>query len=325
MHKLSLKGIEKLTLLERLSIEHVGDIIDLKPLRKCTNLRELYLKSLAVEELDLSHLSECKYLHTIDVRYIYNMCWIKLPKMDEHEHFKTLIIKGDCEKRDMNESVHSHSKIDLSLLAGCKSIQKIDLRRNPTLKNLDLTPLGGLTSLEFLDISLSCSYDEIDLSSLGTCESLTMLYIQNDTNKKKDESHELDITSLFKLMNLEYVLFFKTFFNDHIEYDKSLGREDVLNHYYTYINPGRTIRHWLEEGIVPYNTQVSVVQPDVKVEVEPLILTKSIISMGEGSPGWNEQEIEREPLTPRLKADSSVVPESARRPKWAKAYEIEWY
>ncbi len=368
MKDLDLSFLRGMSALEDVEVEGVGGELDLSALADCHALKHFRLRKLALADIDLRPLSSCGDLEELVLIQNESKCRLTMPDLGGHTNINSIRISyfagSDPSAQD------SDSVFDLSGLEGCQSLRVLDLGSNGVkeldlsplstcghlqqviladcyyLRELDLTPLGRLPALELLDINLTCPYDKIDLTPLSTCQSLKRLYFQNDTNKHHNTSYrsyevyDLDVTSLFKLKNLEYVLLFKKYRNDPAWLGDCRNHkfpDDPLDFHYKYLKPLMTIRQWLERGVKSSLTTVESLPTKIVVgEMEPEVLVSmqrgvvdEIVGVSDAHSPDEREEIEHlvaaYPLTPKLRADSSVVPESERNPGWAKAYDIEWY
>ncbi len=367
---LDLSFLRGMSDLEDIEIMGISGTLDLSAIADCHALKHFTLGNLSLANIDLRPLSSCEDLKELVVEQNYSKCRLTMPDLRGHANIKSIGIRHFVGARPSPDDPGS-TVFDLSGLEGCQSLRVLDLGQNSAvneldlsplstcehlqriglvgchnLKELDLTPLGSLPALEYLDISLTCPYDRIDLTPLGTCKSLKRLYVQNDTNKDNNissrsyEVYELDVTSLFKLENLEYVLLFKRYLND-ISWRGDLSSnelpKDRLDFHYKYLKPLGTIRQWLERGVKgPCATMESLPTKIVVGEMEPEVLVDlsrygpdEFVGVSDANSSDERELIEylvaAFPLTPKLLADSSVVPESERNPRWARAYNIEWY
>jgi Leucine-rich repeat (LRR) protein len=365
-----MKHLEGLTVM---GIMRVSGGLDFSPISDCCSLKQFTLDEDHMTDIDLSPLSSCTRLEELVIKGNNPVSFrLTMPDLSRHTNMRTIEVhlykfKDTTDKLAIDLSGvagcrslqildlgfnNTIRELDLSPLATCTGLQQLDLSECRNLEELDLTPLGSLPSLEYLYLSRSCPYDKIDLTPLGTCESLKRLYIENDTNKSQDwnkntyEVHELDVTSLFRLRDLEYVLLFKDVRGDvGIDPAWPSGESrpvDHLDYYYKYLRPRRTTRQWLEQGVKSPFTKVTSLPTTLLVEesepeVQVYIGYPGMDFYGVSSqrpPEYHDDEnwrkrieflVNASPLTPRLLADSSKVPESERKPAWAKAYDIEWY
>ncbi len=189
--------------LENWNIEN----IDLTPLSSCKKLVTLNLIGNSIEYIDLTPLSSCKKLQRI---------WLKdneLEKIDLEplstcHDLRELSITGNLLREiDLNPlqgcanlellglGDNRFKNINLESLTDCKNLDTLYLYRN-RFKTIDLSPLGSLAKFKELYLYWN-ELQEIDLSPLRSCLDLEILQLQSN------RLQSIDLTPLNHCTSLE--------------------------------------------------------------------------------------------------------------------------
>ena len=213
-------------ILKSLKIVDCAELVDIKPLAKCTSLIELDLANSYIK--DIAPLAHCKSLKKLDLSMIIDL------EISPLAHCTTLT------DLNLNECYWTDDEVPrgLNSLSKCVSLQKIDiscqhytfvdiikpllqcaqlthlfactikdmdtLSRMTSLQCLsfsdigdDMKPLSKLTALHTLDIS---NDELIDITPLTTLQALSSLTILSESL--------FNISPLSKLVNLEYLVLY---------------------------------------------------------------------------------------------------------------------
>jgi Leucine-rich repeat (LRR) protein len=157
--------------------------IDLTPLSSCKKLVTLDLIGNSIEEIDLSPLSSCKKIQRL---------WLKDNELDEID----LTSLGACrELRELSITGNHLREIDLRPLQECTNLELLGLGDNQ-LKTIDLTPLTDCRHLDTLYLYTN-RFKTIDLSLLKSLSEFKKLYLY------WNELQELDLSPLSSCTKLD--------------------------------------------------------------------------------------------------------------------------
>ena len=173
------KGVEELRLPHR-TIQSV----DLTPLSSCTMLRTLDLTENQLQAMDLTPLSSCTKLQTLDLTEN------QLQAMD-------LTPLSCTNLQTLNLGKNQLKSIDLTPLSSCTKLHTLDLRENQ-LQAIDLTPLSLCTMLHTLGLGEN-QLQAIDLTPLSSCTELLTLYLYHNQLQSIDLTPLLSCTKLLTL------------------------------------------------------------------------------------------------------------------------------
>jgi len=179
------------------------------------DVTELKINIDRVKGLDLSALTQCKKIESLELSGYKNTCknWPDsfLVHISHMCGLKSLTIKGmeglenlnlgplkELEKLEVLKIVHCGElrRIDLSPLAKLTKINEIEITTNLFLEELDLSPLASLSNLAKLVISTN-PLPKIDFGPLRHC--LMLKYLDISSNR----TGTLDLSNIARIPNLE--------------------------------------------------------------------------------------------------------------------------
>ena len=172
--------------LQELIIEHTGiTSLDLAPLRKCRSLRRLSISNnKELVELDLSSLSDSSCIKSLSISknkrldelILPNASTLRVISLTENENLRMLDLthlKGLFSLKKLTINGSNISRLDLSPLSNCTSLQQLVISK---IENLQELILPKLTSLQELVIERT-GITSLDLSPLSNCKNLYRLVI----------------------------------------------------------------------------------------------------------------------------------------------------
>ncbi|KAL0220233.1 hypothetical protein RCL1_000088 [Eukaryota sp. TZLM3-RCL] len=197
----SLKGFQVFLNLQELDIS-LTSVNDLEPLRDCTSLKILLLKSTNVVDIsplsychllqklslnsslvtDVSPLSSCVLLETLDiastqVRDISSLSHcLRLQNLYASWSLVASIHPLQYCKQLVTIDLHKTNLSDISFLSWCKLLKVLNMTFC-----MHLSSIGALSNCRKLEILSLTSTNVIDLSPLSNCHNLKKLYL-NSTN-----------------------------------------------------------------------------------------------------------------------------------------------
>lgn len=194
--------------LRSLSIEVSGSDIDLSPLVNLTQLQELSILFLTgADDVDLTFLKDMRYLTKI----YFNKC----TALKDLSLFENKIFLKDL-------SVGYVDDVDLNYLAGCKSLESVNIKGGHIRNAEGLSELNHIHLLELLDTQPETTPAMQDLNKLSKLTGLESVELRS--------VHVEDISPLAQLPNLQWIRLVGTGVDD-IESLNQLERLETLEIY----------------------------------------------------------------------------------------------
>jgi hypothetical protein len=155
--------------------------LDISPLSSCTNLKTLNLfNNNKLRILDLAPLSGCLSIQSLFISFEEGIQNLDLSPLSRCNNIQTLVI-----------SLRHIKEIDLSALSGCHNLERLTIQSNYHLQSLDLSPLSSCPNFRILRIGSNSKLKSLDLSPLRSCPKFHQLLV--DLN---EELEELDLSPL---------------------------------------------------------------------------------------------------------------------------------
>ncbi len=193
LSSIDLRPLEKCTGLRDLDLRNNHlETVDLRPLENCTELELLFLNNNQLSSIDLKPLEKCKFLKilhlgsnqlsSIDLRPLEKCKFLKILHLGSNQ-LSSIDLRPLEKCKFINELYLNNnqlSSIDLSPLEKCKFLKILHLNNNQ-LSSIDLSPLKGCSWLGKLYISDN-QLSSIDLNPLKGCTKLEKLALGNITS-----------------------------------------------------------------------------------------------------------------------------------------------